>query len=131
VRPVVLDTDVASLAFKRQLPAAMIGKLVGHEPVITFVTLGELTKWVTKRDWGPHRRAQLLRWLDSVGVVHTTDRIAQTWGELVTFAERRGRSMPVNDSWIAACCIAHGLPLATHNIKDYVDVVEHEGLVLI
>ena len=63
--------------------------------------------------------------------MHTTDHIAQTWGELVTFAERRGRPMPVNDSWIAACCIAHGLPLATHNTKDYLDVVEHEGLVLI
>jgi predicted nucleic acid-binding protein len=109
----------------------MMGKLVGHEPVISFVTLGELTQWVTKRDWGPHRRAQLLRWLDSVGVVHTTDRIAQTWGELVTFAERRGRSMPVNDSWIARVASRTGYLWRLTTSKDYVDVVEHEGLVLI
>ena len=38
---------------------------------------------------------------------------------------------PVNDSWIAACCIARELPLATFNIKDYADFAEHEGLELV
>jgi predicted nucleic acid-binding protein len=36
-----------------------------------------------------------------------------------------------NDSWIAACCIARELPLATLNIKDYADFAEHEGLELV
>lgn len=46
-------------------------------------------------------------------------------------AERRGRTLSVNDSWIAACCLARELPLATLNVKDYVDQVEHEGLTLL
>jgi predicted nucleic acid-binding protein len=33
--------------------------------------------------------------------------------------------------WIAACCLAEGLPLATSNVKDYEDFVHHHGLVLI
>jgi predicted nucleic acid-binding protein len=37
----------------------------------------------------------------------------------------------VNDTWIAACCLAHGVPLATQNVKDFTDFVEHEGLVLV
>jgi predicted nucleic acid-binding protein len=41
------------------------------------------------------------------------------------------RRTPVNDSWIAACCLVRELPLATFNTKDYVDFVEHEGLVLL
>lgn len=46
-------------------------------------------------------------------------------------AQRRGRTVPVNDSWIAACCLARNLPLATLNTKDYTDLVEHEGLTLL
>jgi len=38
---------------------------------------------------------------------------------------------PTNDSWIAACCRARGLPLATLNIKDFEDFAEHDGLVLV
>ena len=30
-------------------------------------------------------------------------------------------AQPVNDSWIAACCVARGLPLVTFNIKNYAD----------
>jgi predicted nucleic acid-binding protein len=44
---------------------------------------------------------------------------------------RRGRPRPANDMWIAATCLAHGLPLATLNIKDYVDFADHHGLELI
>ena len=46
-------------------------------------------------------------------------------------ARLRGRLRPVNDSWIAACCLVRELPLATFNIKDYADFAEHEGLELV
>ena len=39
-----------------------------------------------------------------------------------------GRSRPQNDSWIAACCLAYDLPLATLNVKDFADFAEYEGL---
>ena len=38
---------------------------------------------------------------------------------------------PVNDSWIAACCLTYELPLATLNIGHFDDFVEFEGLRLI
>lgn len=41
------------------------------------------------------------------------DKVSRTWGRTVAAAQRRGRVPPVNDSWIAAACLAHGLPLAT------------------
>lgn len=52
-------------------------------------------------------------------------------GEIVAYASRRGRPRPVNDSWIAACCLAYDLPLATLNLDDFADFAEHEGLRLI
>lgn len=58
-------------------------------------------------------------------------RVATRWGELRDFAQLRGRPRPANDTWIAACCLVRGLPLATFNIKDFADYELHEGLELI
>lgn len=55
MRRVVIDTDVASLSIKQRLPPALSGQLVGAQVGITFVTLGELTRWATMRQWGPAR----------------------------------------------------------------------------
>jgi predicted nucleic acid-binding protein len=33
--------------------------------------------------------------------------------------------------WNAACCLVEGLPLATFNVKDYVDFADHHDLQLI
>ena len=58
-----------------------------------------------------------------------TDEIARIWGEISAHATRRGRPRPQNDTWIAACCLAYDLPLATLNVKDFRDFAEHEGLI--
>jgi toxin FitB len=34
----------------------------------------------------------------------------------------------VNDMWVAACCLAEDVPLATRNVKDYADFTEYHGL---
>lgn len=44
---------------------------------------------------------------------------------------QRGGARPANDTWIAACALTYGLPLATLNGKDFKDFAEHEGLRLI
>jgi toxin FitB len=48
---VVLDTDVSSLSLKRRLPSPVMTRLIGKQPCITFVTLGELTQWAELRQW--------------------------------------------------------------------------------
>jgi len=52
-------------------------------------------------------------------------------GEIAGYATKRGRPRPVNDTWVAACCLTFGLPLTTLNVTDFQDFVDHEGLVLI
>jgi toxin FitB len=131
VSPIVLDTDVASRILRDQLAPPLAVKLIGRTPIITFVTLGELTTWVQLRHWGPSRLASFTRWLDSVGVLHSTDGVARTWGRLTANAIQLGRSRPPNDTWIAACCLTKGFPLATLNVKDFDHFAEHEGLTLI
>ena len=40
---------------------------------------------------------------------------AQMWAELAA----RGEMIGVHDSWIAATCLAHGLSLATDNLREF------------
>jgi hypothetical protein len=96
-----------------------------------FVTLGELTKWTLVRSWGPRRLAALERFLERVVVLPYNRRVARRWGELQAQAQLRGRPRPVNDTWIAACCLVHAVPLATLNHKDFADFAEYEGLTLV
>jgi toxin FitB len=128
VTDVVVDTDVASAILKGQLPDSLRYRLAGQRLAVTFVTVGELTQWTYLHRWGPRRRAGLRAFFASVVVVPCGFQSATVWGEIQAHARLRGRPRPVNDSWIAACCLARELPLATLNIKDYADFAEHEGL---
>lgn len=128
---VVLDTDVASLSFKGRLPAKLVCRLGHAQFGITFVTLAELTQWATLREWGTRNRDRLTAWLSTVALLPYNDEVARRWGEISAHAIRRGRTRPVNDTWIAATCLVYGLPLATLNVKDFEDFVEYEGLTLI
>ncbi|MDN5916379.1 MAG: PIN domain-containing protein [Pseudonocardia sp.] len=127
----VVDTDVASAVLKGQLPDDLAAQLEGRQLAITFVTVGELTQWTHLRRWGPDRRAGLRAFLRSVVLLPASFHAASIWGDIQAAARLRGRARPVNDSWVAACCIARDLPLATLNTKDYADFAEHEGLELI
>ena len=131
MKRIVLDTDVSSLSIKDKLPPASRTRLGIAQFSITFVTLGELTQWVTFRDWGPRNRARLARWLENKAILPYSEDVARKWGELSGFALRRGRPRPANDTWIAACCLVYELPLATLNVKDFADFTEHHGLVIV
>ena len=128
---VVVDTDVASNIHKDRLTGPLAAKLTGKALVVTFVTIGELTQWVDLRRWGATRRAVLDTWLGTVVELGCAPDVARTWGHLSAAAVQRGRPRPINDMWIAACCLSHGLPLATLNTKDYLDFADHHGLILL
>ena len=128
---VVLDTDVASRSIRRRLHGPLATKLAGPAWCVTFVTAAELWQWATIRSWGARTREQLQHWLDRVLILHSDDNVSRVWGRTSADARLGGLPQPVNDSWIAACCLAYDLPLATLNVKDFMYFKEHEGLTLI
>jgi toxin FitB len=128
---VVLDTDAASLAFRRRLPAGLASRLTGHTWCITYVTVGEMTQWAQLRSWGTRNRGALDVWLDALVLINSSAETARLWGTLSGVGKQQGRTHPINDTWIAACCLAEDLPLATLNTKDYADFATHHGLRLI
>lgn len=127
----VLDTDVSSRVFRGRHTARLKAKLSDQALCVTFVTVGELWKWAEGRDWGWRTRAELEHWLSGLKILESDDEVSRTWGRMAAAGERRGRPRPPNDMWIAACCLARGLPLVTYNVKDFVDFVDHEGLSLV
>lgn len=75
---VVLDTDVSSLSLKHRLPSPVLTRLIGKQPCITFVTLGELTQWAELRQWGRRNRDALESWLGGVIILPYREDVART-----------------------------------------------------
>jgi predicted nucleic acid-binding protein len=128
MQPVILDTDVASLLHRRKLTGPLATRLIGRDPLITFVTFGELTKWAEIRHWGPHRRHELASWLSGIPVLPGDEAVCHHLGTPVRRNHPARKARPVNDMWIAACSLTYDVPLATLNLKDYEDFTEHHGL---
>jgi predicted nucleic acid-binding protein len=128
---IVLDTDVASNILKDRLDPAFRAQIAPHQAAITFVTVGELMKWAYVRDLGARRRSDLHAFIESRPKIPGGNDVGRKWGEITAYADRRGRPRPINDSWIAACCLAYDLPLATLNKQDFADYAEYEGLRLL
>jgi predicted nucleic acid-binding protein len=128
---VVLDTDVASLSFRRRLPAAAVAVIAPKLWCLSFVSVGEMTQWASLRSWSPRNQGALQAWLSDRVFLEASREVAGTWGQLSAEGRRSGRPHPINDTWIAACCLAEGLPLATFNTKDFADFADNHGLTLI
>jgi predicted nucleic acid-binding protein len=102
VQPVIPGTHVASLLHRRKLSGPLATHLTGREPLITFITFGELAKWAEIRHWGAHRRGELAARLSGIPLLPSDEAVAVIWGRLSAAATRRARPRPVNDLQITA-----------------------------
>lgn len=128
---IVLDTDVASLIYRRRLPSTLAGRLAGRVLCLSFVTVAEMTMWSEVRQWSPRNRAGLVHFLGGFVRLPYDEDVAVTWGRIQGAAALRARKRPANDTWVAAVCLAQGVPLATRNVRDFQDFADHDGLVLV
>ena len=67
------------------------------------------------------RRLDTLTRALTLDLLEIDESVASAWADLRAALRDAGRRMGVNDSWIAATAIAHGLPVVTQD-DDYVDV---------
>ena len=128
---IVLDTDVVSHHRAGRLPSGYSHLVTASQHCIAFATAGELWKGALDKRWGAARRGALDLWLAREPILPAGLRVAKVWGTITARAERRGRPRPLNDTWIAACCIEGGLPLLTLNRRHFADFAEHDGLMLL
>jgi predicted nucleic acid-binding protein len=90
---------------------------------VSIITIGELRAGVlaatdlSVRD----RRLITLSTASTLDPLPIDGAVAEAWARLRIALRDAGRRMPVNDSWIAATAIAHGIPVVTQD-DDYDDV---------
>ena len=84
-----MDTDVASNILRGRVSDRLRARLAGTTWCISFVTLGELTKWTILRSWGPRRLADLADWRRGVVLLPFAQTVATTWGEIQARAQLR------------------------------------------
>jgi predicted nucleic acid-binding protein len=138
----VVDTNVFSYLIKlkgNQLQKdadrarQYAGLLAGHEVVRAFPTDAELRVWVQGMEDG-EKKDQYSRGvqeiMDQTPAIDGDDRVAKRWADIISTGRRLKklhvhdgnnpkRDAQLNDTWIAACALAHGLTLVSDNRRDF------------
>jgi len=97
--------------------------LGGQELAMSFMTVAELFQWAILRQWGDRRLSQLEQYLSNYLVIPVDQPLCRKWAQVRSDRQSAGRPISPQDTWIAATALRHDLPLSTHNIKDFVGIV--------
>lgn len=133
---IVLDTNVLSELARPRPDAAVVAwldALPSTEVATTAVTVAELLYGVSRLPRGRRRRelavaVESLVREDLGGRAHPFSlESADTYAQIVSGRERRGRPISVLDAQIAAICRTRGDSLATRNVRDF----EHTGVEIV
>ena len=95
-------------------------RFADFEWAVSAVTLGELRLGVIQAET-PEAVAQRLstyQLAQRFEPLPVDEAVSEAWALLVSRVRATGRKMPINDSWIAATAMAHGVPIVTQD-ADY------------
>jgi predicted nucleic acid-binding protein len=90
--------------------------------LVDAIVLGEISVGALALPDG-RKRARLGQWLDSV--VQNVEclpwdaAVSRRWARLVADTRKKGKTLPLLDSMIAATALEHGLTVATGDIADF------------
>lgn len=139
---VVVDTNMISFLVK--LKHGRLGKdeerakkyeqfLKGKDMARAFPTEAELNVWLQKLPEGDRKEKYgkgIREFMDQTAFIDGTDIVSQEWAKIIAAGGKAGRihvrdkgnpkrDAQLNDTWIAACALAHGLPLVSDNWRDF------------
>jgi predicted nucleic acid-binding protein len=118
--PLAVDTDVFSFLHYQKGPHAEFAALVaGHALALPFPVVGEVKVLAIRAGHQEKRRRKLEDDIGAYVVIPVDARVVDMWAELHARFLGRLKDGGINDLWIAACCIVHGLPLVTNNLSDF------------
>ncbi|MDH4454676.1 MAG: PIN domain-containing protein [Verrucomicrobiota bacterium] len=121
----LVDANVLSEPTKPRFERRVIDWLAKNdaEIVVDPVVMGEIWEGIVALDAGK-KQSDLMQWFTelraNVQCLDWTLDTAIAWAELRDDVRRRGFTVPVKDTLIAATAKAHGLTVATRNVDDFV-----------
>ncbi len=116
MRAILLDTNAYT---DFMLGEAAVVDVVAHADRLGLcsIVLGELLGGFAAGARAARNRAELATFLESprVEVVPITAQTADSYALVYAGLRRKGRPIPTNDLWIAACALEHGAALLTRD----------------
>ena len=125
----LLDTNVISESTRPQPDEGVVQFLQQDDLFISAVTVYELYEGILDRDYG-RKKVQLRAWFDKLrsdwheSILTIDESVAIKWAEIVQRLKNKNHTMDVEDVLVAATASAHGLVVATRNVKHF----EHAGV---
>jgi tRNA(fMet)-specific endonuclease VapC len=110
----LLDTNVVIALFRGDAEVQARYEVV-QEVFVPSMTLGELYFGAAKSSRQEANAAKVKEFAAFCAVIGTDAVTAQHYGLIKAQLKRKGRPIPENDIWIAACALQHGLVLATRD----------------
>ncbi|MHC1763581.1 MAG: type II toxin-antitoxin system VapC family toxin [Verrucomicrobiia bacterium] len=120
----LVDSNVLSEATKLAPDRRVIEWLTQHEGdfVVDPIVLGELCFGIKMLPAGK-KRLRLEAWFEAVVArvecIPWDAAASECWAELLVNLRKKGQSLPVLDSMIAATALADNLTLVTRNVSDF------------
>jgi predicted nucleic acid-binding protein len=106
-----VDTNVVSwIGAGRGPHAEWAAVLVGCQPFISFVTVGEVLRGGIMAGWSEAKAGEWERRLRAYTVIPGSISVARAYGRI---GARYYRQVADNDLWIVATALAYELPIAT------------------
>lgn len=123
----LVDTNILCDDSKPAPDARITDWVRKNEPLIyiSAVTLGEIQRGIAYLDEGAKKR-KLTEWLEALrlafseAILPVDEPVALRWGLLTGELKKRGRSLPIIDSLLAATALERNLTLVTANTKDFI-----------
>ena len=113
----MLDTDTCIYAMSAA--DGFEPKLPLQDCTISVVVLGELELGVWRSQRVEHNRLVLDEWLTAVQVTDMNADVGRRYGRLRARLAAAGHMIGPNDLWIAAHALSLGLPLISHNLREF------------
>lgn len=120
----LVDANVLSEATRPQPSPEVVSWLRANESklAINAVILGEIRLGILLLPSGK-RRTGLEAWFENgisrLSCLPWDAATAMEWASLLATLRKKGKSMPLKDSMIAATAIRHNLTIATRNVVDF------------
>jgi predicted nucleic acid-binding protein len=120
----LVDANVLSEPTKARPDAKVVASLSANEEelAVDSVILGEIAIGILMLPAG-RKRARLERWFEElverIDCLAWDAAISRRWAKLIADLRKKGHSLPVLDSMIAATALAQSLTVATRNVRDF------------